>query len=171
MATYSNPFSFLINALWEALESNTNFTDLVKEANRIKLDSGFRPFKSTLVESSVPEVCILPVGKRLFEEAPCDGATIVQSLHITVATGRERTSDLLDVEWRVIQTIAKAIYASTGHLQSLTWNAEQIIKNVNILPMEEGLTNDEVNRELRGWAAILPLEVKMFFTNSLLGVS
>lgn len=168
---YDNPFSFVIDALWDALEANTNFTTLVKEQNRIKLDSGFRPFKSTLVESSVPEVCILPVGKRLFEEAACSGATVIQIVHITLATGKERTVDLLNVEWRILQAISKAIYASTGHLQSLAWNSEKIIKEVTPLPWEEGLTNDEQNRELRGWAAILPLEIKMFFTNSLLGVN
>lgn len=165
---YNDPFSFLLDALWDALEANDDFVALVKEKNRVKIESGFKPFKSTLVEESVPEVCILPAGKRLFEEDSCGGSTIIQVVHITITSGVRNISVVFPTEWRIIQAIYTAINSST--LTSLTWDSEYIIKQVTPLPLEEGLTYDDLNRELRGWAAILPLEVKMFFSSSLLGL-
>jgi hypothetical protein len=168
--TYSDPFSFLLDAVWDALEANTTFCTLVKEENRIKIESNFKPFKSALVESSVPEVCILPAGKRLFDEASCGGATVTQTLHITVASGVRNISKIFPVEWNIIKAIYVALNDATSNLMDLTWDSEYIIKQITPLPLEEGLTYDDLNRELRGWAAILPLEVKMFFSNSLLGI-
>jgi len=166
---YSDPFSFTIDAVWDALEANSDFTDLVPTQNRIKLDSGFKPFKSTLMESSVPEVQILPGGKR-FEENPCSGLSIVQILNIALSTGVRNTSKLLPLEWRIIQAIYTAINQSSGHFASLSWQSTEIIKSVLFQPLDEGLTYDELSRELKGWAAIMPIEVKLHLPNGLLGL-
>lgn len=169
--SYTNPFSFVLNAFWDILESNADFCSLVKADNRIKLESGHRPFKSTLVETSVPEVSILPAGKQLFDESTCGGAFIVQKLQLTVASGKEAINSIHDTEWQIIKSMYTAINSSTEDLMSLQWEGEEIIKQMTFLPMEEGLTNTDQNRELRGWAAILPLDVKLYLTNSLLLIS
>lgn len=165
---YDDPFTFLFDELWNALERNQEFCDLVKATNRIKLKDGFRPFKETITESSIPEVVLMPAGKEFFVENPCNGSSIIQTVHATITTGTRNTSKLFPVQWRVAQAIYTAINRSSGHLFSLTWNDEAIIKDIDMLPLEEGLSYDELNRELRGWAAILPLRVKMFFTTNLL---
>ena len=166
---YADPFSFTIDALWDALEANSDFTALVPDQNRIKLDSGFKPFKSTLVESSVPEVQLLPGGKA-FVGNPCSGQLIDFTVNVAMTTGVRNTSKILPLEWRVIQAIYTAIHQSTGDFASLEWESTTIITQVGFGPLEEGLTYDELNRELRGWAAILPLIVTLSLTNGLLGL-
>jgi len=165
----SDPFTFAVDAIWDVLDNHTAFAALVKEKNRIRLDAGFKPFKETLMEASVPEVAILLAGKR-FEENPCSGISIVQTLHVTVTSGLRNTSLVLPTQWRIIQAIYVAINTAATGLMSLPYESENIIKQVMFLPIEEGLTYNELNRTLEGWAAILPLEVKLFLSNSLLGL-
>jgi len=169
--SYADPFSFVIGKLWDAIEANTNFKTLVSAANRIKIDAGFKPFKSTLTEASVPEVTILPAGKRLFEENPCNGATITQVVHITVSSGLRNTSRIFPTEWRIIQAIYTAINDNTDCILDEKWESYKIIKQITPLPIEEGMTYDDLNKELIGWACILPLEIKLFLPSSLLGLS
>lgn len=166
----SDPFTYVVEALWENFENIEEFTNLVKEQNRIKIDSKFKPLKSTIVESSVPEVCIFPAGKRLFEENPCNGASIVQVLHVTVASGVQNTSKIFPVEWAICQVLYTAINKATNSLLDLTWEDERFVTRLVLLPVEEGLTYDDQNRELKGWSAIFPIEVHMFFSRTMLGL-
>lgn len=166
----SDPFTFLIDLLWKTLESNNKFAELVKASNRIKLDRNFQPFKESLVEASVPEVTILPVGKRLAEERDCSGQTIIQSLHITIATGIKNTPELFATQWRIFQAIYTAINRDTEALYDEVWDGEKIIHDISYLPLEEGLSYDELNKDLKGWAAILPLDVKLYLTSTQLGL-
>jgi len=166
----ADPFTFLVDALWEVLEGNTDFASLVSSPNRIKLDSKFQPFKKALVEASVPEVTILPAGKRFFDENDCSGATVVQKLHITITSGLKNTSSLFPVEWVIAQAIYTALNADTDNLYDELWESEKIIKSVQFFDLEEGLSYDDLNRDLKGWAAILPIEVKLRFSAELLGV-
>jgi hypothetical protein len=164
----ADPFTFIIETLWDVLEGNSSFLSLVSANNRIKLE-GFRPFKNPIMESSVPEVNILPAGKRLFEENDCSGCSIIQTTHITVATGLEATAKAFAVQWAITQAIYDGLNGSSL-IYDLEWEDETIIKSVNTLPWEEGLSYDDLNRSIKGWAAILPLEVKIRASRTLLGV-
>lgn len=166
---YADPFSFLFGTLWERLELSAEFCALVKEANRIKLDTSFKPIKETLMESSVPEVMLLPAGKRMFEENPCSGRSIIQVVHVTIVSGLRNTARVFATEWAVIQAIHDAFFNETDSILTEEWESEKIIKEMNSLPMEEGLTyDDELNRTLKGWSAIWPIEFKLFVSNTLL---
>lgn len=166
--SYADPYSFLFASLWDALEDDTTFASLVKSANRIKIDDGFKPFKETLVETSVPEVTLLPAGKVFNEQNPCDGTSVTQTVHITVVTGLRNTSRLFPVEHAILTAIYNAIYNAEATLMDLTWEETTIIKQITFLPIQEGLTYDELNRTIAGWSAIMPLDVKMFLPNTIL---
>ena len=155
--------------MWDALEGHTSFASLVDEANRIKLE-GYSPFKKTIVEQSVPEVALLPAGKRIFEENDCSGCSTIQVIHLTIASGVQRSKDVLDVQWAVEQALYEALNGSSS-LYDLEWESEKVIKDITLQPWEEGLSYDELNRSLKGWSAILPMEVKIRTSRTLLGVS
>lgn len=166
--TYGDPYSFLFGSLWDVLEDDETFASLVKSTNRIKLDDKFKPFKSSLVEASVPEVTLLPAGKVFNEENPCDGTSVKQTVHATVVTGLRNTSRLFPLQHAILTAIYNAIYNNEATLMDLEWEETTIIKQIIFLPIEEGLTYDELNREIAGWSAIMPMEVKMFLPNTIL---
>jgi hypothetical protein len=168
--SFADPFSFLWDELWTALENNSDFVDLVPNVNRIKLNTKFNPFKNALVENSTPQVCILPAGKQTFEESDCSGSTIVQNVHIVIVSGLRNTTKIFPAEWYVLQAIYAAMHDSDTTMYEDTWNSESIIKDITVMPSEETLIGDQESGYI-GWQITIPLQVKMYFSATLLGVS
>lgn len=158
----SNPYDILITGLWTRLENTTAFTDLVKPTNRIKIRTGFKPFKETLVESSVPEVTILPTGLVFWPEKPCDGATILQRLALYLVTGYKNTDKLNEVLWAITQ----ALYDYEDDLFTLEYDGSTFVIHLSLDSADIGLTYDEETKDLKGWVAVIPIEAKLQFNAS-----
>jgi hypothetical protein len=61
-----DPYTQVLNRLWDILEAQSAFTSIVKAGNRIKFTSqdGLNPIKETIAAGDVPEVVIEPTTSQ-----------------------------------------------------------------------------------------------------------
>lgn len=169
MAT--DPFTLVYNGIWECLERKDYFTDLVEEKNRIKLtDQGplRRPTKDEITEVDVPEVMLITSTTRYWEMRASGGASINKVYTILLTSGERLldTGKFFPVQWAV----SRAMYDYRDILLNLEYGdpAEKFVQKTEMPSVEEGLSEEEMNRSLKGWAAIWQCDVTMWFSNTIL---
>jgi hypothetical protein len=162
--TSVDPFSLVLNLLWDLLEAKTSFTDDVQEANRIKVWDKRNPFKDSLAEASVPEVIIVPRAQSAWQNRNSGGCGFTKSFLILVSSGNQGIETIFPVEWG----ITKAMYDFETTGLALTYGGEEFVKDINITDGSDSLTDDELMKTLKGWSAIYTVSVLMHFSNTVL---
>lgn len=142
-----------------------------KEGNLIRFDSdGNRfPFKENILDADTPELTLAPTG---FPVASLHHASnvsrITQSYTWIIVSGDYRVRIVNEVAFAIIR--ASLEWAKSGYLTSLLWEDQNYVKDYRLLPAEQGDTDPELNRGIRGWTVLFGVEVDMFFQTSLLRV-
>jgi len=163
-----DPYTMVYDALWTCLETD-EFKALVKDTNRIKYtDQGAlrRPEKDMITEGDVPEVMLISGGCSYWDLRASGGASVTKTYSIVVTSGNRLldTGQFFPIQW----AITKAMYNYETVLGALTLDTEEFVKKMSLVPTEVGLSEDENNRDLKGWSAVWSSQVMMWFTNTIL---
>ena len=152
-----DPFTQVLDALWDLFESHKGFTDLVRLKNRIKVSGRDRmPYKQEVQAADLPEVLIEPTegGDLTYTSS---AVQMVQNFAIRLATGDLRANKLLfPLKWEVIQ----ALYKTRGEL------GLSFVKQVRVTDLAEAAIDEEANRGHAGWSASIGLAVDLYFSNT-----
>ena len=160
----TNPINQVFLALWDLLESSTEFAALVPEMNRIKYIGGSRdPLKHRASPADFPMVCIKPTGGIGQSHDTNTHGTLAKTFTIKCCTGDKRTDKyLFDLEWAVF----RALHDWNATMEALTWDDEQFVKACEIMQHEDTLKEKELSRDETGWATIWQGQVLMAFDQS-----
>jgi hypothetical protein len=109
MSLPTDPFTEVLEKLWEALEGHAQFRQLVRFANRIKLtERGRRPIKDKVLGADLPEVRIIPAGGSGRIYATSTSSTVVQRYAIQIATDEAKVRDkYFPLKWAIYQALSR----------------------------------------------------------------
>ena len=163
----TNPFTIVYESIWEILESNSAFTDLVPARNRIDFTGTSRdPEKRQATTSDYPEVRIdeWNAAPWAFRDSTC--STFTKGYEISVKTGEKRLQDMHNVEWEIWRSFNSWIPT----LDSKTWETSGTRFTINCRPLgtEQSLQDRELDRGTRGWSVVWRCEIFMTFVTELL---
>lgn len=155
-----DPFSQVYDALWDLMERHTPFAKLVKPANRIKYSGRRQPEKQSIADSDYPQVRILPAGSEVHHERTSSSGSIIKRFEVQIATGDRRVDErVFPLQWEII----RAMHGWQTVLNALTWEEVAFVTSARLLDLQDGLTLDESQERIIGWAAVWACEVLMFF--------
>ena len=160
----SDPFSLVHNALWTLLERHKGFTDLVKSGNRIKFTGANRaPIKDPILTADLPEVRVTPVGGASQVQMTSSSTKVIKKWSVQVSTGDQRVDAVMfPVEWEILRALND--YVST--LTALQWNSKPFVKLCRVTDISEGVSQQDLNRGIKGWSVVWACEVQMWFDSS-----
>lgn len=148
-----DPFTETLAAIWTLLESSTDFTDMVKTKNRIKLNLGSsKPIPTEYSLADFPMVIIEPFGNiNINMSKSSSSASFIQRYRITAYDGDKRpTKYYFPLKWTIF-----CILANTDADLGLSY-----VKNVNFADMGDEVGEDEVHP---GWYTTFDVDVEMWF--------
>lgn len=162
----SNPFSLVHDKLWELAEGHEGtseypaLTSLVKLGNRIKLDKRQSPLKGFIQNSDVPELLLVPDGGSPELNRNSSDTAIIRNYSWIISTGDMRVSEVLyPVEFALF--VAMSNYCQV--LKDLTFEGNRFIQRVRTPSIIHGESDENKNRNIKGWSALWTCEVFMTF--------
>lgn len=160
VATNINPLTMVYDALWTIIESHPALTSLVRVGNRVKDLSTLKDQVSTV---DLPEIRIICQSAEPKIYRTSSGTTLKKIYQIQVATGEYNVqSQLHIIEWELLKAFSK--YKDV--LDALTWNSKRFILQAKVTTVNEGTTQADLNRGIRGWVSLWTCEVEFWFDRS-----
>lgn len=104
----TDPFTEVLKAFWDMLESRPEFTSLVTIKNRIKLWEGSaKPEKTKISVADLPEVAIIPIGGEYNPTASSSSVSITQVYRIVMVDGDLRLhKTFFPLKWAVLKAMS-----------------------------------------------------------------
>lgn len=141
----------------------------IKEGNLIRFDSDSNrfPFKENVATADTPELLLAPTGFTAVSLHHASNVTrITQAYTWIIVSGDYRVRIINEVSFAIIR--ASLEWAKQDYLTSLLWDDLNYVKDYRFGPAEQGDSDAELNRGIRGWTCLFQVEVDMFFkTDSL----
>lgn len=153
MTTYTiDPFTQLINRLWEILESDARFTARFRLKNRKKLQRDTKDIRSN---ADLEELELVPVGSTVGLKDTWNRTRVTQRFALRFATEKpEVDRELFPIKWILVTALAKS-----GADLGLSF-----VYNVNVTDNQETLSQTlEFKQGKSGWTGSLGIEVEMNF--------
>lgn len=158
-----DPFSQVYNALWSLADGSAQLTSLVRPGNMIRLNDTTRPrspLKDEVSNADLPEIVLVSnaVNGNLLNTS--SSSMIIRQFQWIIATGdMSVVRRLLPIEFALFSAMCNWPTV----LGSLRWNDQPFVKRCGLVSVDNGLTDSERNRGIRGWSAIWTVEVEMHF--------
>lgn len=169
MATEDDPFTQVFNELWRMAEISTPLQSLIKAGNKIKFSNPNNPtvrgpVKDQVNVSDLPELVLSTIGSTTANIHASSSTTQIQREYSWIlSTGDFRTNYLL---FPVQFAIYSAMTNWMGNLTALMWRENQFVKRCNYITLQEGLSNPQLNRGIKGWSSLWACSVDMHFRTS-----
>ena len=157
-----DPFTKILEALWELLTAGSHFKQVAKPGNLVKYMGSERdPIKQNIAEDDVPEFRMVPTGIVSHLHRTSNSSYCMMQIEIQVASGtRVLDTGILPIVWDIYRQMAN--WQSV--LGALTWNNVSFIRNVRPPEMKIGVTELDLNRGIPGWSCVWAIEVDCWFT-------
>ena len=161
-ALYRDPIIQVHDALWALLEAHAPLASMVKVKNRVKLSGSNRdPLKAEISDADLPELRITPSSSKPHLQRTSNGSSLVKRFRVEVATGDQRVdAGLFALEWEIY----RALSAWVQTLIVLTWNEKTYVRLARPITVQDGKSDVDLIRGIRGWSALWECEVEMWFT-------
>lgn len=159
-----DPLSQVHAALWEMLEADPLWCDLVPAGNRIRFSGkGVSPRKDQqLSPADRPEVQIRAASVVPYLNADSSNTKITARFEIQIATGEQGLdASLLPILWQTI----RALHGYRDYLRQLTWEGatESFVKRVQTTSGAIGVGQGDADRGMLWWSVLWGCEVEMWF--------
>lgn len=159
-----NPFQMVYDALWNMLEDDVRFKNLVVVGNRLKFkdreDATRQEHTST---ADYPKVQLLLgqiTGNLLHSSS---SSRITRDYTWLIEAGEFVYNTITPIEWTIVANTTKWCSKLTG----LIWKEQHFVKEVNLVQADMDKFAKELReRGLNGWLAIMTIRVNMYFATS-----
>jgi hypothetical protein len=165
MIVVSNPFTMVYAAIWRMIEDWPDLDELIKPGNRIKYDSPVvrSPFKEKISTADLPELALVADTVNCNTHQTCSTSRCTRRYSFMLSTGDYRYSALMaQLEWMLFATT----HDWKSRLGKLVWpegSDWHFCKRYDTPDASVGESNPDLNRNIRGWAAVWSFEVEMHF--------
>lgn len=162
-----DPYSMVVDGLWELLEQDSEFGTLVKPGNRVKFTGKNRePLKEEVGTSDLPEVRIVPTGSTPRQHGSSCSYVDTVTFEVQVASGDQRL-DAYHLPLKFI--VMRLMYRVQEFLKErVIWNNEQVVQVARPVSVREGYSEADLNRGIVGWSAVWGVEVQLWWKRSTL---
>ena len=160
-----NPYTEVVLGLWSLLESSSDFCTLVAPGNRIKfLGESRSPIKTEVSDADLPEVRIVPTGSTPHAHAASNMHRETVRYEVQLSTGDQRLDALVNpLRW----IITRAMLNVHDHLKNAVMFAGlRIVVLARPSSVTDGVSQADMNRQIRGWAALWACEVDTVYPAS-----
>ena len=166
-----NPFTIVLNGIWELLERNKAITDRVAFNNRIVYNSP-KGNKQVSTKADRPQVDIMPSGITANMPITSSSVEIMKRYDIVFSQGNLQLLDdafgFNKLEWEVFRSLADW---QGGGLCALTWQNFNFVTRANLLSGDVSRINELfMTQSTRQWIAAWTLNVSMHFPVQLIQV-
>ena len=160
----SDPYTVVIEGLWSLLEAREDFTELVKLGNRIKfMGKNREPVKAQIQTGDVPEVRIIVRGSTPHPIRTSNSSTDTVIFELQASSGDQRLDAYHNpLRWACFRAFAHVYDA----LKNLTWKDKTFVKNAKPTAVTDGVSQQDLDRGIKGWSAIWAVEVDLWFDTS-----
>lgn len=161
-----DPLSLVYEGLWKLVEDFEPFKDAVREGNRIRLDGRSRnPMKANVQAADLPEVILHPQGGESNLHANSSESRLTRRFAFLISTGDMRIDYLhFPLQWHVL----RALTNWKEKIGELVWKGHAFLVDVNMPDTQEGESDPDRNRNIKGWSSIVTIETVMEFPTRLL---
>ncbi len=164
--TFVNPYTMVHDALWTLALRHPDFAELVKPGNRVDYggDTDRDPIKQVVADADLPEVALISEGITSANVHNTNTTTeVVRRYSFTVVTGDNRLRyRLYRVEW----FLTCALSGWQEVFGALQWHGVPFVKYANVIGVNEGMSDSQRNRGIKGWSALWSCEVKLLFNTA-----
>lgn len=134
------------------------------EGNRLSFgDSKNNPDKTVVSGADLPELMIYFSGLSGNLHQNSDSCKFTLSYTVRLSTG-SYDSTLIN---RLLFGVIAALLNWKNSLHTVTYNGRQFIKDVRINPTPVGDSDPESNRNIRGWASVMGIELDVYLNSDL----
>ncbi|MBI5724601.1 MAG: hypothetical protein HZA50_11620 [Planctomycetes bacterium] len=162
MSGTDDPFTQVLDGIWDALEAWPAFTSQVRLANRLKLpENAEDPYKPTVGNSDLPEMVIEPAGGSTRLSFSSSNFQTVQNYALQIATGKLSPRKFLAVKWAVICALAQA------NKQTNPFGLK-FVHDIGIVDESEVLDNQDSGRTETGWSGRITIQATLNFSRDLM---
>ena len=168
---YKDPISITYDALWDLLEGNEDFCEIVKIGNRIKFSGENRaPLKDTQATNDYPEVRIISRTSEAHLIRTSNGSSLKKQFVIQVLTGEQRLTELLyPLEWLIYCIFSKA-FSTLKELKYPDEESEEGSTFIRHIALTGGTDQFSVSVDgkptQRGWFNVLTIDTEMWFATA-----
>lgn len=121
--------------------------------------------KDAVASADMPELRLIDEGGNTNFHANSSGAEYKQSLTLICQTGDMRYGMFASrINWYILCNFCKDGAWKTA-LSGLTWNGTEFIKNIDIVPIQIGMSNPERGNGIAGWTVIWRMIITMRIAN------
>lgn len=159
--TKLNPLDIAYDGLIAALFKAPSVRAAIKEGNRIIYDSLNNPAKQNITSADVPELLIYGNGLSGTLHFNADSCKLTTTYLLQISSGSFNSRDVHNLMLSCI--VALLNWKKTIH--SLTYEGKTFIKDVRINPSPIGTSNADANRQVRGWAALIGIELDLYLNS------
>lgn len=157
MSSSDDPFTQVLDALWNALVAWPAFADLVRPGNRLELpEDAENPYKPTVNNADLPEVFIEPSGGAAALAFTSSNFQPVQNYVLYGATGKMSPRLYLKLKWAVICALAKANQETHPF-------GFKFVQSIAITDGSEVIDDQDANRNEAGWSGRITIQVTFNF--------
>lgn len=159
-----DPYSLVMAELWAVLEADDKFSLYVKPGNRIRYVNGSPdPEKETVSTADTPEVRIIPVSSEPGRIASSSSYSDRMTFEIQWASGDQRADyQHLKLRWLIFRAFMRE-NRMLARVKALTYNGNKFVQNVFLESITDGVSQQDLNRGIKGWSGIMAVSVEMIF--------
>lgn len=150
-----DPFNNLYTQISTKLAAFTPVTDLISSGNIIDFNERRKPTKSGITTADLPELMFYMSAVRGNIHASSSDVYLTTVWQFTVSTGTFYVTTAQALMFYIIQ------FATNwkDQLRPVTWESKTFVKDVRLVNQDLGVSNPELNRNIRGWASVIQLEI------------
>lgn len=156
-----DPLTIVREKLWECIDANPVFHELVRESNRIRYEDEIGE-KSGVGHGDLPEIIIVP-GNASQESMGTSGTGFLwMAFQFLISTGTKNAGLISRLEWelfRVIQTFMRNVDICEYH-------GNPFVVCVKLESGAQAISDAVRNRGIGGWSALWGVSVQMEFPNN-----
>ena len=156
----TDPFTQVYDKIWDMLEANSSFTDMVKIGNRIKVSgTDPHPLKKEVMDSDIPEVMILPRGGLHHINFSSSSVRLGRVYTIAITTNNLAANRyLFPLEWIIF-----GVFVSSNQTLDLTFKA-----TYELSQSDQTIEDILLNRGVEGWASTIDIIVTIVINKSII---
>lgn len=163
----TDPYTLILGAFWETLRDEKEIMARVRPKNMITFTGENRnPIKAEVGSADLPEIRIILSGSRPHEHGSSSSTFDTAVYQIQVSSGDQRLHiQHLPLKWAIFRAMRKMLREGS-RMRALSWNSKPFVVIVRPTSVDEGVSQSDLDRGIKGWSALWSCEVELQFATA-----
>lgn len=164
-AVPTDPFTTVWRSIWDYAVGWDGLQQYIKKGNFVSFADNIKfPLKQVVQDGDLPELILIPAGFASNLHNTSSSQMITRNYQWAISTGDLRIWNTMPIQFELLRAMTAWKLQLNGN--NITWRDKSFVKRMNITAATEGQSDAERNRGIKGWSALVNLEVEMHFSIS-----